>query len=360
MTRSMEVERVSCWGFHMGMISVTLLVITSCVVWFVLLLPHLQLRGEFVRAVGSEGDGVGQFNKPGRLALSPDETRLLVADYFNARVVVTDAIDGQWVRTLQGPAGTLVNPTAVAMVRTGEVLVVDFTRDVVVVFAGIDDDTVVRTLGDGAGHGPRQLYGPQGIAVLEEGDAADRPVAVIADTCNHRLSLFRVDDNTLLRHIGSEGKAPGQFYGPIAVSVVSAQMTESGEVWLVVSDRLAPREERYEHPDPRVQVLTLLGAVVRVLKVGDGVGRLSAQLQGVKVCVTTSEVLVSDAGNHRVVSWRLPDGGGCRVVCGSEAKGSGDGQSNDPWWARDMVTTSSGALHMWMVDGANHRLCLFQ
>ena len=296
--------------------------------------------------MGSHGAGVGQFNAPRGLALSPDETRLLVADFNNARVVVVDATDGRWVRTLQGPAGTLVRPTAVAMVpRTGQVLVVDFSRDLVVVFAGMDDDTVVRTLGDGWGQGPRQLNGSHGVVVLDEGDAADRPVAVVADTNNHRLSLFRVDDDTLLRHVGSEGAAPGQFNEPTAVSVVSSALTGSGEAWLVVGDSR----------NHRVQVLTVLGAVVRVLVAGDGVGPLGFWLGGVTVCAATGEVLVSDTNNHRVVSWRLGDGGGCRVVCGTGERGAGDGQLAFPV---SLVTTSSGAL--WVVDCGNHRLCVFR
>jgi hypothetical protein len=307
---------------------------------------YAQLRGEFVRAVGSQGAGVGQFNNPTGLALSPDETRLLVVDRGNTRVVVADATDGRWLRTLQGPAGTLVQPAGVAMVaRTGQVLVVDWGRHLVVVFAGVDDDTVVRTLGDGGGHGPRQLYGPQGVAVLEEGDVADRPVAVVADTNNHRLSLFRVDDDTLLRHVGSAGAAPGEFNHPAAVSVVSSRLTESDEAWLVVSDM-------HNH---RVQVLTLLGGVVRVLAAGDGVGPLNNVLNSVTVCVATGEVLVSDSLNHRVVSWRLCDGGGCHVVCGTGEEGSDDGQFD---WPVGLVTTSRGAL--WVADCSNNRLCLFR
>jgi hypothetical protein len=214
----------------------------------------------------------------------------------------------------------------------------------VVVFAGVDDDTVVRTLGDGGGHGPRQLWGPRGVAVLDEGDAADRPVAVVTDADNDRLSLFRVDDDTLLRHVGSAGAAPDQFNRPLAVSVVSSRLTGSGEAWLVVTDA-------HNH---RVQVLTLLGGVVRVLVAGDGVGPLGDWLAGVTVCVATGEMLVSDTTNHRVVSWRLCDGGGCRVVCGTGEEGSGDGQFKIPG---GVVTTSSGAL--WVADNGNHRLCLF-
>ncbi len=317
-------------------------------VFYVLfLIDDDQLRGEFVRAAGSYG-AVQLGHYAYGLALSPDETRLLVlvSNLFNARVVVADARDGQNLRTFQGPAGTLIKPRGVAMVAcTGQVLVVDHRRGLVVVFAGVDDDTVVRTLGDGLGHGPRQLFGPHGVAVLDEGDAADRPLAVVADTFNHRLSLFRVDDDTLLRHVGSRGAAPGQFDSPFSVSMVSSEVTESGEAWLVVGDG----------NNLRVQVLTLVGAVVRVLVSGDGVGPLGNWLDGVTVCFATGEELVSDTHNHRVVSWRLSDGGGCRVVCGSGVAGAGIGHFNSP---RGLIATRDGAL--WAVDGLNHRLCLFR
>jgi hypothetical protein len=245
----------------------------------------------------------------------------------------------------RAPAGTLVKPYGVAMVaRTGQVLVVDWQRHLVVVFAGVDDDTVVRTLSEGHGRGPRQLCGPQAVAVLDEGDAADRPVAVVADSTNHRLSLFRVDDDTLLRHVGSRGAALGQFEYPKSIAVVSSEVTGSGEAWLVVGD-----------DNRRVQVLTLLGAVVRVLVAGDGVGPLSNLLGGVTVCVATGEVLVSDSRHHRVVSWRLSDGGGCRVVCGSGVVGSGNGQLSLPC---GVITTRDGVL--WVADDGNHRLCMFR
>jgi hypothetical protein len=129
------------------------------------------------------------------------------------------------------------------------------------------------------------------------------------------------------------------------VAVASASVTGSGEAWLVVGDS----------GNRCVQVLTLLGVVVRVLTAGDGVGPLGSILTSVTVCVATGEVLVSDSRNHRVVSWRLCDGGGCRVVCGTGVAGSGDRQFDRP---RGLVTTSSGAV--WVVDGQNYRLCLFR
>ena len=279
--------------------------------------------------------------------MTPDETRLLVCDGGNRRVVVADARDGRSLRELRGPAGTLSCPTqAVVVPLTGQVLVVDNNRHLVVVFAGVDDDTVVRTLGDGQGPGPRQLSHPCGLAVLdgEVGDAAapDGPVAVVADNWNHRLALFRVRDGTLVRHLGSVGTAPGQFIHPRAVTVVPARATGNDEAWLVVADLI----------NHRVQVLTRTGTVVRVLQ-GDATVRLGSFLWGVTVCVATGEVLVTDRENHRVVSWRLADGGGLRVVCGG-VKGSGEGQLDQP---TGVVMSSDGAL--WVADKDNHRLCLF-
>ncbi len=180
-------------------------------------------------SVGSEGEDLGQFSDELEgLALTPDETRLLVCDAGNDRVVVVDARDGRSLHELRGPAGTFDYPISADVVaQTGQVLVLDCNRAVMVVFAGADDDTVVRTLGDGQGAGPRQLQRPCGLAILD-GDVADAaapdgPVAVVADTSNHRLVLFRVCNGTVVRHMGSTGAAPGQFNAPSAVTVVPAR-----------------------------------------------------------------------------------------------------------------------------------------
>ena len=130
----------------------------------------LQVRGEWQCAVGSRGDGPGQFNAPRGLALSPDEAFLLVADGKNHRVAVLQATDGAWVRQLSGPPGTLLYPTRVAVASSGEVLVSDIDRHQVVRFRSIDDDTVIGTLGTGQGRGPMQFSSPYGLVLL------DRPV----------------------------------------------------------------------------------------------------------------------------------------------------------------------------------------
>jgi DNA-binding beta-propeller fold protein YncE len=307
------------------------------------------IKGTYVLSAGSRFSvGLRQFNGLRGLSLTPDETRLLLCDQQNRRVVVAVARDGRSLRSLRGPAGTLTSPwQAIVVPQTGQVLVVDAGRHLVVVFAGVDDDTVVRTLGDGRGSSPRQLDGPCGLAVLD-GDAADAaapdgPLAVVADTFNHRLALWRVRDGTVVRHVGSPGAAPGHFYFPSAVSVVPARATESDEPWLVVVDGV----------NHRVQVLTRTGTVVRVLQ-GEAAIPLSSSLYGVTVCLGTGEVLVSDCKHHRVVSWRLSDGGGLRVVCGG-VRGSGPGQLSDPW---GVVASGDGAL--WVADAVDDQFSLFR
>ncbi len=297
---------------------------------------------------GSEGAGLGQFNMLRGLSLTPDEMHLLICDRGNNRIVVADARDGRSLCGLQGPAGTLDVPyQAIVVPQSGQVLVVDWNRCCVVVFAGVDDDTVVRTLGDGAGQGPRQLNHPCGLAVLD-GDVADAassdgPVAVVADICNHRLALFRVRDGTVVRHLGSQGAAPGQFNHPTAVTVLPARSTGTDEAWLVVADS----------QNFRVQFLTRMGTVVRVLQ-GDAVIKLGNWLRGVTVSIGTGELLVTDYYNHRVVSWRLTDGNGLRVVCGG-VQGSGPGQLFGPW---GVVASGDGAL--WVAEDYNPRLSLFR
>jgi hypothetical protein len=119
--------------------------------------------------------------------------------------------------------------------------------------------------------------------VMQEG-----PVVVVADLWNHRLSLWRLGDGTVWRHLGSQGTEPGQLTYPRAVAVTGAGA-------LVVTDEY------------RVQVLNVDGAVLCVLdpRAVVGVGRLGQNLLGVALYPGTDEILVADYNNHRVValSW---------------------------------------------------------
>ena len=113
-------------------------------------------------------------------------------------------------------------------------------------------------------------------------------MVVVADQLNDRLSLWRLGDGTVWKHLGSQGTEPGQFSYPEAVAVTGAGA-------LVITDVC------------RVQVLTVDGAVLCVLDPTAvvGVGRLGRNLFGVALYPGTDEILVTDTNSHRVValSW---------------------------------------------------------
>jgi hypothetical protein len=113
-------------------------------------------------------------------------------------------------------------------------------------------------------------------------------MVVVADQMNNRLSLWRLGDGTVWKHLGSQGTEPGQFDYPQAVAVTGAGT-------LVVTDAY------------RVQVLTVDGAVLCVLDPTAvvGVGRLGDYLYGVTLYPGADKILVTDYLNHRLValSW---------------------------------------------------------
>ena len=113
-------------------------------------------------------------------------------------------------------------------------------------------------------------------------------MVVVVDNGNHRLSLWRLGDGTVWKHLGSLGREPGQFTAPQAVAVTGAGA-------LAVTDEY------------RVQVLTVDGAVLCVLDPTAvvGVGRLGQDLFGVALYPGTDEILVTDCNNNRLMalSW---------------------------------------------------------
>jgi hypothetical protein len=308
-----------------------------------------------------------QFYCPWGLALTPDQTQLVVVDRCNHRLVVLDATDGRAVSTLTPPAGVMPDPRAVAIVpHTGQVLVTDSELHQVLLFAGLHATEIIRTFGDGGeGSGDRQLYYPSGVAVLTSADVdpdadpaagtatavgagTDCSLVAIADSGNERVVLYRLHDASFVRQFGSEGEAPGQFSSPRCIVVVPSSCTpDEHSGWLAVSD-----EENC-----RVQVLTQLGQVVRVLQ-GDAANRLSPlnmSLFGLTVCLGAdgrAEILVADASNHRVVAFAL-DGRAARVVCGTGQRGSGARKFVSP---AGLAVTAAGDL--FVVDPENHRVSL--
>ncbi len=162
-------------------------------------------------------------------------------------------------------------------------------------------------------------------------------MAVVADTDNNRLALWRLRDGTVWKHLGSQGTQPGQFTNACAVAV-----TGSGA--LVVTDR------------HRVQVLMVDGTVLCVLDPSAvvGVSRLDSELYGAAVIPGTNEILVTDADHHRVVALTCASDWSALVDARAwGVQGNQLGQLRSPV---GVVVTAAGAVCV--VEFNNHRLSL--
>jgi sugar lactone lactonase YvrE len=167
---------------------------------------------------GNSGGGSGQFNHPFAIQLSPDGTKLYVADEYNQRVDELNSSDGSWVRAWGWGVSDGANSfeTCTTTCRTG-------------------------SIGGGAG----QFNYPVGLAVDPNGGSGN---VYIADDDNHRIDEFDSNGNfietfgwgvatgasafetcTASCHAGVPGSGNGQFLFPSGVAVNLSHVVYVGD-----------------------------------------------------------------------------------------------------------------------------------
>lgn len=147
------------------------------------LLAYEPLNGAF-RVLGGYGDAPGFFHGPTGLALN-DQGSLLVADGGNGRVQALDS-RGAFVRAWPLADGETPGHIAVAWLRDGLVAVAEAAHSRLSVLSpGGRTLAVLARAGEKEG----ELRSPSALAV-------DRHQRIyVADTDNHRISVFRLDGN---------------------------------------------------------------------------------------------------------------------------------------------------------------------
>ena len=177
------------------------------------------LDGVHRRGLGSVGDGPGEFNAPGGLAVTQDG-ELYVADFYNQRIQHLRAdgdFVGQWGTTgeVSVRAGGFNYPTAVALGRDGTLYVADGYNDRIQAFG--PDGRFSHKWG---GPFAINIFGPfngwfatvTGIAVDDAGDV------YVADFYNNRIQKFTAD-GVFLGAFGEPGDGAGEFNYAMAVAV---------------------------------------------------------------------------------------------------------------------------------------------
>jgi sugar lactone lactonase YvrE len=164
--------------------------------------------GAFVKAYGQQG----ALANPSDVAVSPEGTKLYVADSKAHKVVVFDVTTGALVSSFGAPGekdGQFAAPTSLAFGPDGRLFVVDQLNCRVQVF---DPDGTFADQFGGRGTGYGQFVRPKDVAV----DAQGR--VYVTDSAFGNVQIFDADFR-LLTFVGSNGTEPGQFFGVSGVAV---------------------------------------------------------------------------------------------------------------------------------------------
>ncbi|XP_064384351.1 E3 ubiquitin-protein ligase TRIM71-like [Halichondria panicea] len=187
--------------------------------------------GDLIAAVGSHGNGPGQFNDPIGVCVNSVNGKVYVVDngahcvhIFNSDLTFSSKFGSNGSGN-----GQFNYPWDVASDRSGCVYVADYYNHRVQVFT--PDGGYLRQFGK-RGSGNRELEFPASICV----DSDD--LVYVGEYGNDRVSVFTCE-GVFLKSFGSRGSGSGQFNGPYGIAV-----DQCGVVY--VSD----------HGNNRVQILS--------------------------------------------------------------------------------------------------------
>lgn len=281
---------------------------------------------------GSFGTGDDQLSHPRGVAVW--QGLVLVTDQDSDRICVHRLSDGGFVRSFgqaASPDASLRDPTGIAVSDVdGLAFVTESPYQGVhrVSVWWLEDGSLVHRWGS-TGSGDGQFNDPRGIAV----SCGAGRLVYVADSRNHRIQVFGVDGR-FVRSFGFLGSGPAQLNYPFGICL---------------DDELLYVTEFCNH---RMSVLSAAdGSFVRHIGLGEGLsdGQLDCPAG---IAVGAGWVAVSEAGNDRVSVFDSVDG---LFLYRWGSEGRGNNQLHNPCmmcWSE-----SHGVL---VADTYNHRVLVFQ
>lgn len=287
----------------------------------------LCVGGRCAIAVGSQGDGDGQFNAPFGVTLSGNST-FLVADANNQRVVLVSGSsqfrgafgepgneDGQFLR----PVGITVSSV------NDDVIVTDVDRGRIQRFR---IDGVFQVGFGSTGGGIEQVRNPRALAIDPVNAGVEQ--IFVADTGNNRIK--RLSSNLFpLEDIGGPGSGEGEFNGPEGIAV-------DGDRNLVVADT----------GNNRIQITDRDGGFIRAFgRQGNGNGEFDRPVS--VALAENGNIFVVDQGNNRVQEFTSNG----QFVGAFGRGGSAVGEFDEPFG----IVTADGTIAV--TDTGNNRIQFF-
>ena len=277
----------------------------------------------FIKAIGEEGTGDGQFATPYGVAIGP-EGNIWVADTGNHRIQEFSSA-GEYLSQFaeQGSSdGQVQAPTAIAFDEEGNAWVADLGNSRIEEFSPEGD---YMTQFGQAGSGDGELSGNFALAIDPEGNLW------VADTWNDRIQEWQIPTAfTCAKLFSSAGSGEGQLNLPVGLAT-----GPQGNIW--VADTLNSRIQEFS---PEGQYLTSFG------EEGSGPGQLQYPY-GLAID-SQGHVWVADTGNHRIEEFNANG----QYLSQFGESGSGDGEFEFP--VRIAFNAKGNAL--WVADTGNDRL----
>ena len=169
-------------------------------------------EGQFLAAVGTNGKGPLQFDRPWDVVHNAANQKLYVSDSSNNRVQVLNSeltFSNSFGKPGSGK-GQFRYPRGIACDSTGKVYVADRDNHRIQVFT--KEGKFLQQLGAGRrGDGWGEVGCPTGIAI----DSND--MVYVSEMDNHRVSVF-TSGGEFVTSFGSLGPGPGQFSNPYGVA----------------------------------------------------------------------------------------------------------------------------------------------